>query len=99
MSERSGLREREAPQSFGLPWLTASGPADFPSPLPPPPPPLIRRISTYVQSRSSEMAAYLQKQIPNLDRQQQKSGPGSFTFISPRDAKEAAANAFAQKND
>jgi len=33
--------------------------------------------------------------------QQQKKGGGAggFTFVSPRDAKEAAANAFAQKKD
>ena len=32
-------------------------------------------------------------------KQQKGGGGGGFTFISPRDAKEAAANAFSQKND
>ena len=58
----------------------------------------LERLSNYIQSRSGEIASYLQKQIPNMGGKQQKGG-GGFTFISPRDAKEAAANAFSQKND
>ncbi|QDZ24726.1 HVA22-like protein [Chloropicon primus] len=57
-----------------------------------------KQLSTYIQSRSADIAAYLQKQIPGGGGSQQKSSSG-FTFISPRDAKEAAANAFAQKKD
>jgi len=57
-----------------------------------------QQLSNYIQSRSGEIASYLQKQIPNMGGKQQKGG-GGFTFISPRDAKEAAANAFSQKND
>ena len=57
------------------------------------------RFSNYVQSRSGEIVSYLQQQIPSMASNQKRGGAGGFTFVAPRDAKEAAANAFSQKND
>ena len=57
-----------------------------------------QQLLNYLQSRSHEVMAYVQKQIPDMTTSTKKAGgPSGFTFVSPRDAKEAAANAFSQK--
>jgi len=62
-----------------------------------------KQLTSYLQSRYGDVVSYLQQQIPSRGggqhQSQKRGGAGGFTFISPRDAKEAAANAFAQKND
>merc|ERR1711904_523983 len=48
-----------------------------------------QQFSNYVQSRSGEIVSYLQQQIPSMASNQKRGGAGGFTFVAPRDAKEA----------